>query len=58
MTPTDDQIEEIIRRSAEGEGVVRMIQTMDLDVNETLDILKGKHEQLKAAKKKFNESVR
>lgn len=56
MNPTDEQVAEILSRSSKGESVARAIRMMDLDLNDTLEFLKGHHDKLKAAKETFRKA--
>jgi coenzyme F420-reducing hydrogenase beta subunit len=49
MTP--EQVNEIIARSENGEGVVNVLREMGLPVDDSLEELKAHHQRLQEAKK-------
>lgn len=58
MNPTDEQVKEILLRSSKGESVARAIRMMDLPLDDTLEFLKGRQDDLRAAKEIFRQSLK
>lgn len=59
MPLTDAQLEELLRRSADGEGILAMLKEFGCDDAETMDWLRDNHhDKLKAAKREFGEKAK